>query len=88
MLRMTRTVDLTDRTNVPLAVYVYVSKVMAFKACLLVARVVAGEGGINRYAMDGSRGINFKGGICGLVMVVSLVTYCSTLLTNLGICNW
>lgn len=59
MLRMAWTIDLTAQANIPLEMDVYVSKVVAFEACLSVVRVGMQERGIDRCAMDGSGGINF-----------------------------
>ena len=39
---------------------------VAFETCLTVARVVAREGDIDRYAVDGSGGINFMAEFCVL----------------------
>lgn len=59
MVRMTGTVDLTNQTDVQLTVDVDVSEMVAFEACLPVARVSVREGGVNRYTMDSSRDMNF-----------------------------
>ena len=52
-------VDLANRADVPLAVDANVAKVVTFEARFMVARVITGEWGINGYAMDSSRGIDF-----------------------------
>ena len=58
-LGVARTVDFANRADVPLAVDTNMAKIMAFKARFMVARVVTGEWGVNGYAMDSSRGIDF-----------------------------
>ena len=58
-LRVARAVDFTNGADVPLAVDVNMVKVMAFEARFMVARVVTGEWGVDRYAMDSSSGIDF-----------------------------
>lgn len=64
MQRMTWTIDLTDWTDIPLTVDTNVSEVVAFKAHFSVMRLVVREGGVNRYTMNGSRGINFMAEFC------------------------
>ena len=59
MLGVTRVVDLADWADITLTVDMNVSKVVAFKACLSIARVVARKRGINRYAMNGPGSNNF-----------------------------
>ena len=59
MFGVARTVDFTDRTNVPLAMSIDVSKVVAFEACFMVIRMITRKGGINRYTVDGAHGIDF-----------------------------
>ena len=59
LLGMTGTVDLAYQADMSLTVDVGVSKVMTFKTRLMVAGVVAGERGVNRYAVDSSCSINF-----------------------------
>ena len=54
-----RAVNFANRADVPLVVDTNMAKVMAFKARFMVARVVTGEWGVDRYAMDSSRGIDF-----------------------------
>ena len=58
-MRVARAVDFTNGADVPLAMDADMAKVVALEARLMVARVVMGEWGVNRYAMDGSSGINF-----------------------------
>ena len=58
-MRVARAVDFTNGADVPLAVDANMAKVMAFEARFVVARVVTGEWGVDRYAMDSSSGINF-----------------------------
>ena len=63
MLRVARVIDFTNQANVPLTVDTKVSKVVTFKTQLvvarMVARMVAGERGVNWYAVNGSSGVNF-----------------------------
>ena len=59
MLGVTRVVDLIDQANVPLTVDVDMSEVMTFKAGFLITGMSMREGGVNRYAADGSSGTNF-----------------------------
>ena len=59
MLGVARLVNLANGTNVPLAMDVNVSQVVAFETCLMVMRMVTREGGIYGYAVDGPGGINF-----------------------------
>ena len=56
---MTRAVDFANRADIPLAVDTDMAKVVTFKARFMVARVVTGEWGVNGYAMDSPRGIDF-----------------------------
>ena len=58
-LGMTRMVDLAYQADIPLAVDVNMSKVMTFETQLMVLGVVAGERGIDQYAVDSSHSINF-----------------------------
>ena len=58
-MRVARAVDFTNGADVPLAVDANMAKVMAFEAQFVVARVVTGEWGVDRYAMDSSSGIDF-----------------------------
>ena len=58
-LRMARAVVFAYRTDIPLTMDTNVSKVMAFETQFMVIRVVAGERGVDRYAMDGSSSVNF-----------------------------
>ena len=59
VLGVTRTIDFADWTNVPLAVGMNVSQMVAFEACLAVMGVVVREGGANRYAVNSPCGIDF-----------------------------
>ena len=52
-------VDFANWADVPLAVDTDMAKVVAFEARFVVARVVTGEWGIDGYAMDSPRGIDF-----------------------------
>ena len=54
-----RAIDFAKRADVPLAVDANMAQVMALEARFVVARVVTGEWGINGYAVDSSRGIDF-----------------------------
>ena len=56
---MARAVDFANQADVPLAVDTNMAKVVALEARFMVARVVTGEWGIDGYAMDSPRGINF-----------------------------
>ena len=58
-LRMARTVDFANRTDIPLTMDADMSEVVTLETRLVVARVVAGEWSIDWYAMNGSCGINF-----------------------------
>ena len=58
-LGVARAVDLANRADVPLAVDMNMAKVVAFEARFMVARVITGEWGVDGYAMDSSRGIDF-----------------------------
>ena len=58
-MRVARAVDFANRADIPLAVDTNMAKVVAFEARLMVARVVTGQWGIDGYAMDSSRGIDF-----------------------------
>ena len=58
-LGVARAVDFANRADVPLAVDMNMAKVVAFEAQFMVTRVVTGEWGINGYAMDSPRGIDF-----------------------------
>ena len=51
--------DFTNGADVPPAVDANMAKVMAFEARFMVARVVTGEWGVNRFAMDSPSGIDF-----------------------------
>ena len=58
-LRVAGAVDFANRANVPPTVDANMAKVVAFEARFMVARVVMGEWGIDGYAMDSPRGIDF-----------------------------
>ena len=58
-MRVARAVDFANRADVPLAVDTNMAKVVALEARFMVARVVTGEWGIDGYAVDSPRGINF-----------------------------
>ena len=58
-LRVAGVVDFANQADVPLAVDMNVAKVVAFKARFMVVRVATGQWGIDGYAMDSSRGIDF-----------------------------
>ena len=59
LLGVARAVDFANRADIPLTVDTNMAQVVAFKARFVVTRVVTGEWGINRYAMDSSHGIDF-----------------------------
>ena len=48
VLRMSRSVDLTNGTNVPLTVNADMSKVVTFETRLMISWMVVGERGVNR----------------------------------------
>ena len=58
-LRVARTVNLAYGTDIPPTVDADMSEVVTLETRLVVARMVAGEWGVDWYAMNGSRGINF-----------------------------
>ena len=58
-MRVARAADFTNRTDIPPTVDTNMAKVMAFEARFMVARVVTGERGVNRLAVDGPSGVNF-----------------------------
>ena len=58
LLRMAGVVDLAYWANIPLTVDMDVPKVMTFETRLAVTRVVMREGGIDRYAVNGSSSID------------------------------
>ena len=58
-MRVTRTVGLANGANIPSAVDVNMAKVVAFETCFMVARMVTGEWGVDRFAMDSPGGIDF-----------------------------
>ena len=63
---VTRTVGLANRADIPSAVDANMAEVVAFEACLMVARVVTGEWGVDRFAMDSPSGIDFVLKFCAL----------------------
>ena len=58
-MRVARTVDLAYGADIPPTVDADMSEVVAFETRFMVARVVTGEWGINRYAMDSPCSIDF-----------------------------
>ena len=58
-MRVARAANFTNGTDIPPAVNANMAKVMAFETRFVVARVVTGEWGVNRFAMDSPIGINF-----------------------------
>ena len=58
-LGVARAGDLANRADVPSAVDTNMAKVVAFEARFMVAGVVTGEWGVDWYAMDSPRGIDF-----------------------------
>ena len=52
-------VGLTNWANIPSAVDANMAKVVAFETCLMVARMVTGEWGVDKFAMDSPCGIDF-----------------------------
>ena len=58
-MRVARAANLTNGTDVPPAVDVNMAKVMAFETRFMIARVVTGEWGVDRFAVDSSTGIDF-----------------------------
>ena len=69
---MAGAVDFANRADVPLAVDTNMAKVVAFEARFMVAGVVTGEWGINGYAMDSPRGIDFMTKFSALESQLSL----------------
>ena len=49
-------IDFANGTNIPLAVNVYMLKMVAFKASLTITRVGTRKGGINGFTMDSTGG--------------------------------
>ena len=56
---VTRTVGLANWADIPSAVDANVAKVVAFETRLMVARMIMGEWGIDKFAMDSPCGTNF-----------------------------
>ena len=54
-----RTVGFANWANIPSAVDANMAEVVAFETCFMVARMVTGEWGINKFAMDSPHGIDF-----------------------------
>ena len=52
-------VGLANWANIPSAVDANMAKVVAFETCLVVARMVTGEWGVDKFAMDSPCGIDF-----------------------------
>ena len=63
MLGMSGSVNLTDRTNVPLAVDTDMPKAMTFETRFVVMRMVSGKRSVT---MNGTRGSNFMPEFCAL----------------------
>ena len=59
MLRMAGGVDFTDRRDVPLTMDVDISKMVTFKAGLLIAGVSTRKRGTDEYAMNGFQSADF-----------------------------
>ena len=59
MLWVTGAVDFADWANIPLRMDTDMSEMVAFEAGFPIAGVVTGKGGVNRYALDGTCGIDF-----------------------------
>ena len=58
-MRVARTTDFANGTDVPPTVDANMAKVMAFEARFVVARVVTRERGVNRFAVDSPISVNF-----------------------------
>ena len=58
-LRVARAADLTNGTDVPPAVDANMAEVVAFETRFMIARVVTGEWGVNRFTVDSPSGIDF-----------------------------
>ena len=56
---MARTVGLANRANIPPAMDANMAKVVTFEASLMVTRMGTGEWGVDKFAMDSPRGIDF-----------------------------
>ena len=59
MLGVTRTIGFANRADIPSAVDANMAEVVAFETRLMVARVVTGEWGIDRYTLDSPSGVDF-----------------------------
>ena len=59
MLGVTWTTDFTDGTDVPPTMDTDMSQMVALEACLMVTRVVAREGSINGFTVNGPGGVDF-----------------------------
>ena len=55
----TRTVDFADGANIPSAVDTNMAQVVTFETRLMVARMVTGEWGVDKFAVDCPCGIDF-----------------------------
>ena len=53
ILRVSGAVDFTNGANIPLAVDAEMAKVVAFKACFVVAGMVSVKGTVYRYSLNG-----------------------------------
>ena len=56
---VTRTVGLANGANIPSAVDANMAEVVALETCFMVVRMVTGEWGVDKFAMDSPRGIDF-----------------------------
>ena len=59
LLRVAGTVDFAYGADIPLTVDVDMSEVVTLETRFVVARMVAGERGIDWYSVNGSSGVNF-----------------------------
>ena len=58
-MKVARAADFTNGADIPPTVDANMAKVMALEARFMVARVVTGERGVNRLAVDSPSGIDF-----------------------------
>ena len=58
-MRMARTVDFANWTDIPLTMDADVSEVVTLEARFVIARMVVGEWGIDGYTMDSPCSVNF-----------------------------
>ena len=58
-MRVAGTVDLAYGADIPLTVDANMSEVVTLETRLVVARMVAGERGVDWYAVNGPSGVNF-----------------------------